>query len=445
MFACQESLVSQQAGLRAEKRREEKEKPPAKPGRKRKEPTNEDAEPACVSAAAPRRSRAKKSKGVAEPAGGSAADDVPKPVKKPAAKKPAARTCKGSEKAKASEEEMPKGKCAKGKGKGKGKSGDTLDVRKLKADQAYEKLIRSGADMKIPKLGDRKSFTLSAPGPDKSSVGVILYNDYFYVSKCIPPAASWPSSCSGLKVPMSFAFLFVHSASFFWYAHVCASKQAWPLHMSSCVALIPMDRWTSKVALLFLGIFLTVRRRLCCAMHGARPKSWLVGKAWLIMFADMCVCIHVVSYLHICVQCICVMWPHTPLNLIMFELSCARCGQNGWCVEMALWACCTVSPEHRSGPDGECTTFTTLNLKKKLMICSCTCWARKSFVCFRHTCFWACATVHNMSNYHACAARLGDTKASENMLVSPKIYQSTNTSLLFPWCHSRGIPMSKSI
>ena len=84
-------------------------------------------------------------------------------------------------------------------------------------------------------------------------------------------------------------------------------------------------------------------------------------------------------------------------------------------------------------------------LKKKLMICSCTCWARKSFVCFRHTCFWACATVHNMSNYHACAARLGDTKASENMLVSPKIYQSTNTSLMFPWCHSRGIPMSKSI
>ena len=204
MFACQESLVSKQAGLRAEMRREEKEKPAAKPGRKkRKESAGECAE--AVAPVATKRSRAKKSQPDAEPAGGSAPDVLPKTVGKPA---PRTRKGKGGEEKKKGEErkkdeevaKKPKG--PKGKGKGKGKSGDPPDIRKLKADKAYEKLIGSGVDMKIPKLGDRKSFTLSAPGPDKSSVGVVLYSESFYISKCVPRETSWPSSCSSLKVPI---------------------------------------------------------------------------------------------------------------------------------------------------------------------------------------------------------------------------------------------------
>lgn len=245
--------MSQQADLRAEKRREEKEKPPAKPGRKRKETATEGSE--AVPTASVKRSKGKdKELDAAEPAGGNEPDALPETVEKPAK-----RTRKGKGKHEEGDEKKKDQEVAekpKGKGKGKGKSGDP-DTRKLKADQAYEKLIGAGmSDMKIPKLGDRKSFTLTAPGPDKSSVGVVLYSESFYVSRCVPPESSWPSSCSSLKVPISFVFLFAHLASLL----ACTCMCWLDLHMSSCVALIPLDRWIQKVVLLFLGILLMVKR-----------------------------------------------------------------------------------------------------------------------------------------------------------------------------------------
>ena len=320
MFACQESLVSKQAGLRAEMRREEKEKPAAKPGRKkRKESAGECAE--AVAPVATKRSRAKKSQPDAEPAGGSAPDVLPKTVGKPA---PRTRKGKGGEEKKKGEErkkdeevaKKPKG--PKGKGKGKGKSGDPPDIRKLKADKAYENLLGLVLIWRSPNL------VIGSPSPCRlldltsqvlvwsSTVKAFTYRNVCPVKpRGLQAARAW-------RCRYSFAFC-LYTFSFTFCMHMCVHANWFDLCMSSCVATIPMDRWTPKVVLQFLGILLMVKRWLCCAMHGARPKSWLVGKAWLTMFwhTYMLVYTHIYIYLVcacvcVCAQCICMMWPQTP-------------------------------------------------------------------------------------------------------------------------------------
>lgn len=189
--------MEQQSQLRARRRAEERAQPPAKPGRKAKaaakpkastkaneDTTNEDtameepAKPAAEETTKERKGRGKRK----------AADtQQPEPAPVATVAKRVRTKSKALESKPAEVKDTPK-------------AATWADSSKLKADMAYQKLIKNPLDdLPLPKLGDRKSFTVSSPDPKFSNIGVILYSESFYVASCIC-STTWPASCSSLKV-----------------------------------------------------------------------------------------------------------------------------------------------------------------------------------------------------------------------------------------------------
>ena len=120
-----------------------------------------------------------------------------KNVENPAGPASSGKKAKGKDACGKGKDEGGKGKGEGGKGKGEG--GKAKDLAKVKADLAYQKMVDAQV-CKMPKIGDRKSFTVQSGDRKLSNIGVVLYNESFYVGWTIP-SETWPECCSHLKVP----------------------------------------------------------------------------------------------------------------------------------------------------------------------------------------------------------------------------------------------------
>ena len=192
---AQASIADRQAQLRAEMRKEAHEKSPPKPGRKPKqkdEPKGKGAKGkgkggACASVA---KAEKKTSKGSSKSSRGRSKGTPPAEAASAAGKRKRAENL--------GDAVDRHDKKPKGSGKdGGGKEGE--DLSKIRADKAYEKMLNAQV-CKMPKIGNRKSFTVQSGDRKLSNIGVVLYNESFYVGWTIP-AETWPECCSHLKVP----------------------------------------------------------------------------------------------------------------------------------------------------------------------------------------------------------------------------------------------------
>ena len=197
---AQESIAERQARLRADMQKEAQEKSPAKPGRKPKPKDQQEGK------GVKGKGRGKGGAGIAskakaekKPSNGSSKGSKSKGSSK-STPPPEAPSAAGKRKHAENLDDGVTGDNKKAKGSGKDGGGtEGEDLSKLRADKAYQKMLDAQV-CKMPKIGNRKSFTVQSGDRKLSNIGVVLYNESFYVGWTIP-AETWPECCSHLKVP----------------------------------------------------------------------------------------------------------------------------------------------------------------------------------------------------------------------------------------------------